>query len=162
MTSTVHRRADENDPGPAERTGSDAPAALPAAVRLRNAFTVTSRGSADGREHHLVTAPRRGPERRQARHAILAVLHRAEERRQRVWFVVTFGDYRRLPLGFSSGYEARLVLTQCHAKQDDPYAWLQEQFQRHHQTTDANAMIGVEIATWPSSASVALASPPPR
>ncbi len=159
MTSIVQRRADVPEPGRTPASGPDVVASVPAAtVRLRNAFTLTSRSSADGHEHHLVTAPRRGPERRQARHAILAVLHRAEKRRQRVWFAITFGDYSRLPLGFSGGYEPGSVLTQCHARQDDPYAWFQEQFQRHHQPVEANAMIGVEIATWPSSTSVALAA----
>jgi hypothetical protein len=154
MTSTIQGRSHSSKPTTAvrqpveEREAPGPPAS--ATVRLRNTFTLTSRRSAGGREHHLITAPRRGPARGQARRAILAVLRRAEQRQDRVWFLITFGDYSRLPLGFNSGYEAGAVLTQCRAKQDDPYVWFQDQFQRHHQPADAHAIIGVEIATWPS------------
>jgi hypothetical protein len=151
MTSTVQGRSSDGSlptvgPKPEEQA-SGLPS--PATVRLRNTFTITSRGSADGREHHLVTAPRRGPQRAEARRAILAVLRRAEKRQQRVWFLITFGDYTRLPLGLGAGYEAVSVLTQCRGKQDDPYRWFEDQFHRHHQPADAHAIIGVEIATWP-------------
>jgi hypothetical protein len=152
MTSTIQGRPNSRN---ATVVGQQAeerdPAALPApaTVRLRNAFTITSRGTAGGREHHMITAPRRGPARGQARRAIMAVLRRAEKRQQRVWFLITFGDYSRLPLGFSSGFEAASVIAQCRGKQDDPYVWFQDQFQRHHQSADAHAIIGVEIATWP-------------
>jgi hypothetical protein len=152
MTSAIQGRSSGGSltpvgPQTEEREASGLP--TPATVRLRNTFTITSRGSADGREHHLVTAPRRGPQRGEARRAILAVLRRAEKRQQRIWFLITFGDYSRLPLGSSAGYEAASVLLQCRGKQDDPYLWFQDQFHRHHQPADAHAIIGVEIATWP-------------
>jgi hypothetical protein len=154
MTSTVQGRSSGGSlttvgPQPEEREASGLP--TPATVRLRNTFTITSRGSADGREHHLVTAPRRGPQRGEARRAILAVLRRVEKRQQHVWFLITFGDYTRLPLGSSAGYDAASVLIQCRGKQDDPYLWFQDQFKLHHQPADAHAIIGVEIATWPPS-----------
>jgi hypothetical protein len=152
MTSTIQGRSSGGNRTPVgqqaeEREVTGSP--TPATVRLRNTFTITSRGSADGREHHLVTAPRRGPQRTEARRAILAVLRRAEKRQQRVWFLITLGDYTRLPLGSGAGYEAAAVLTQCRGKQDDPYLWFQDQFHRHQQPVDAHAIIGVEIATWP-------------
>jgi hypothetical protein len=151
MTSTIQGRSSSTKTTVAqqveERDALGSPAS--ATVRLRNTFTITSRGTAGGREHHMITAPRRGPARGQARRAIIAVLRRAEQRHDRVWFLITFGDYSRRPLGFSAGYEAGAVLAQCRAKQDDPYVWFQDQFQRHHQPADAHAIIGVEIATWP-------------
>jgi hypothetical protein len=155
MTSTIQGRSSGANlppvgPQAEEREASGLPPA--ATVRLRNTFTLTSRGGGDGREHHLITAPRRGPQRREARRAILAVLRRAEKRQQRVWFLITFGDYTRLPLGFGAGYEAASVLAQCRGKQDDPYLWFQDQFHRHHQPADAHAIIGVGIATWPPGA----------
>ncbi len=58
--------------------------ASPGPKRLRSAFTITSRRSADGHEHHLITAPKHGADRSQARHAIMAVLHHAEQRHHRV------------------------------------------------------------------------------
>jgi hypothetical protein len=152
MTSTMHGRSNATQPaGAAQQAAERGPVVPPASatVRLRNAFTITSRGTAGGSERHMITAPRRGPERGQARRAILAVLHRAEERQHRVWFLITFGNYSRLPLGLTAGYDPTSVIAQCRAKQDDPYVWFQEQFQRHHQAADAHAIIGVEIATWP-------------
>jgi hypothetical protein len=155
MTSTIQSRSSSGNPMAVGQPGDERDAQAspaPATVRLRNTFTITSHGSTGGREHHMITAPRRGPARGQARRAILAVLRRAEKRQQRVWFLVTFGDYSRLPLGFNLGYEASAVLSQCHGKQDDPFVWFQDQLQRHHQAADAHAIIGVEIATWPPRA----------
>jgi hypothetical protein len=119
-------------------------------VRLRNAFTITSHRTGDGREHHKITAPKHGPARAQARRAILAVLDHAEQHHHRVSFLVTLGDYTQRPLHSVRGYDAGLVLLQCRTERDDPYAWLQRQCFPAALTADSNAIIGVDILTWPS------------
>jgi hypothetical protein len=123
--------------------------ASPAPARLRNAFTITSRRSADGHEHHLITAPKHGPDRSQARRAIMAVLHDAEQRHHRVAFLVTLGDYTQQLLNPPRGYDADLIFAQCRIEHDDPYSWLQRQFRPTSPTPDTNAIIGVTIHTWP-------------
>jgi hypothetical protein len=120
-----------------------------APLRLRNAFTITSGRRADGCEHHLVTAPKHGPDRAQARRAILAVLRHADRHHHRVSFQVTLGDYTQQALNTRHGYDANQVLLQCRIEHGDPYAWLQRQFPRTASTTDTNAIIGVHISTWP-------------
>jgi hypothetical protein len=119
-------------------------------VRLRNAFTIASHGSTGGHERHMVTAPKHGPQRSQARRAILAVLRRAEHQRHRVSFVITMGDYTQLELGTGSGYDANSALQECRAQRDDPYLWIEHQLHRSQHPVDANAIIGVGIRTWPS------------
>jgi hypothetical protein len=117
-------------------------------VRLRNAFTIRSRRSTDGHEHHMVTAPKHGPGRSQARRAIMAVLHHAQQRQHRIAFLVTLGDYTQQQLQPPPGYDANLVLNQCRTEHDDPYAWLQRQLLTTCPTTDTNAIVGVNIHTW--------------
>ncbi len=121
----------------------------PGPKRLRSAFTITSRRSADGHEHHLITAPKHGSGRSQARHATMAVLHHAEQRHHRVAFLITLGDYTQQPRHPRGGYDADLVLIQCRIEHDDPYAWLQRQLLATSPTADSNAIIGVNIHTWP-------------
>ena len=122
--------------------------AVPA--RLRSAFTITSCRSTDGQEQHMITAPKHGPDRARARRAIMAVLHHAAQRHHRVAFAVTLGDYTQQPLNPRRGYDATHVLIQCRIEHDDPYTWLQRQLLSTHRTTDTNAIIGVNIHTWPS------------
>ena len=64
-------------------------------VGPRNYYALVSHAGPGGREHHTITAPRRGPNRERARRAILAVLRRAEENKQRVGFTVTYADRTR-------------------------------------------------------------------
>ena len=123
--------------------------ASPGPKRLRSGFTITSRRSADGHEHHLITAPKHGADRSQARRAIMAVLHHAQQRHRRVAFLITLGDYTQQPRHPQGGYDADFVLIQCRIEHDDPYAWLQRQFLPTSPTADSNAIIGVNIRTWP-------------
>ncbi len=124
-----------------------------ATVRLRNAFTINSHRSIDGHEHHMITAPKHGPDRAQARRAILAVLHHAQKLHHRVSFLLKFGDYTQQPLNIQRGYDANVALLQCRIHHDDPYAWLQRQLLRTSPTTDTNSIIGVNIHTWPDPSS---------
>jgi hypothetical protein len=119
-------------------------------VRLRNAFTIASQGSTSGHERHMITAPKHGPQRAQARRAIMAVLRRADQQRHRVSFVVTMGDYTQWELGTANGYDASSALLECRAERDDPYLWIEQQLHRGQHRVDANAIIGVGIRTWPS------------
>jgi hypothetical protein len=118
-------------------------------VRLRNAFTLSSHGGAGGRESHLITAPKHGPQRSQARRAIMAVLRRAQQQQHRVSFLITLGDYTQLELGSAAGYDATAAVLECRVERDDPYAWIEQQLHRHQHPVDANAIIGVGIRTWP-------------
>lgn len=143
MTSSIH------NVGTQKREGLQADPPSPTPVRLRNAFTITSRRGTGGHEHHMITAPKHGPDRAQARRAIMAVLHHAEQRHHHVAFLVTFGDYTQEPVNPRPGYDADLVLLQCRIEHDDPYAWLQRQLLSTYRITDTNAIIGVDIHTWP-------------
>jgi hypothetical protein len=121
-----------------------------ATARLRSTFTVKSYVDLVGREHHVVTAPKRGSERRRAMHAILAVLRRAKQQQHRVSFVLTLGDYTQFELGALRGFDAAQTLLQCCAKRD-PYVWFQEQLAGRRVLSGPDAIIGVEIDTWPTS-----------
>ncbi len=120
-------------------------------VRLRNAFTISSRGTTAGHERHMITAPKHGPQRTQARRAIMAVLRRAEQQRHRVSFVITMGDYTQWELGTANGYDANATLLECRVERDDPYLWFEQQLHRSQHPVNANAIIGVGIRTWPSA-----------
>ncbi len=124
-------------------TVRDAPA------RLRNAFTITSRRSSAGHGYHLITAPKHGPDRAQARRAIVAVLQHAEQHRHRVSFLITLGDYTQRSLNPRRGYDPGVVLVQCQIAEADPYAWLHRQPPLTAHSTGANSIIGVTINTWP-------------
>jgi len=121
-----------------------------ATARLRNAFTVKSYVDLAGREHHVVTAPKRGSERRMAMHAILAVLRRAKQHQHRVSFVLTLGDYSQFELGALRGFDAAQTLLQCCVKRD-PYVWFQDQLTGRRILSGPDAIIGVEIDTWPAT-----------
>jgi hypothetical protein len=135
--------------GPAGPQLEHADTARSAHVRLRNAFTITSRRSTSDHEHHLITAPKHGPDRAQARRAILAVLHRAAHNHHRVAFQVTLGNYAQHSLNPGRGYNPDHVLTQCQIEHHDPYTWLQRQLLSVDRTADTNAIIGVDIHSWP-------------
>lgn len=120
-----------------------------AAVRLRNAFTITSGRNGDGHEHHLITAPKHGHDRAQARRAIIAVLQRAQRHRHRVSFLITLGDYAQHALDPPNGYDPDQALLQCRIAGDDPYAWLQRQLPATFLAGDTNSIIGVDITTRP-------------
>jgi hypothetical protein len=120
---------------------------LETAVRLRNAFTITSQRNSDGHEHHLITAPKHGPDRTRARLVIMAVLHHAHRHQHRVSFLITLGGYTRHSLRPQDGYDPGHVLSQCGIPYDDPYAWLQRQLLTTS-PIDVNSIIGVEISTW--------------
>lgn len=123
-------------------------------VRLRSAFSITSRRSIDGSEIHLITAPKHGRDRAQARRATVAVLHHAQQNHHRVTFLITLSDYTRYHLNAQHGYDAAVVLMQCQIEYDDPFAWLQRQLPRNFHTTSNNYIIGVTITTWPRAGSV--------
>jgi hypothetical protein len=123
-----------------------------AAVRLRNAFTITSGRNGDGHEHHLITAPKHGPDRAQARRAIIAVLEHAQRLHHRVDFLITLGDYTLHPLDPPNGYDPGRALIQCRMSDDDPYAWLQRQLPATSLAGDTNSIIGVDISTRPVTA----------
>lgn len=110
---------------------------------------MVSHAGPGGREHHTVTAPRRGPNRERARRAILALLRRAEQTRQRVGFTVTFTDGTRLVLGAKGGYNPARVLLGCEIEAQDPYAWLATQFENR---APVNAIvIGLDLDSWPGN-----------
>lgn len=119
-----------------------------AVVGPRNYYRVTSIATPAGREHHTVTAPRRGPNRQRARQAILALLRRAQARQHRVGFVVTFSNNTRLRLGSKGGYDPARALLGCRAEQDDPYRWLHDQLQ-DRLSEGRPVIIGVDLDTWP-------------
>ena len=120
-----------------------------ARMRLRNTFSITSLGSADGREHHLVTAPKRGPERRRAREAILTVLRRADRQHHRVSILLTLGDYTQLRVGPSIGLDPAMALSQCRTQGDDPFEWCaREHLRQHAELVRADTIIGIELETW--------------
>ncbi len=149
----AHERRDGLATGsarPAEPTPGEAgPGQAFGRVRLRNTFSITSRGSADGREHHLVTAPKRGPERGQAREAILTVLRRADRQHHRVAIRLTLGDYTQLRVGPSIGLDPAMALAQCHTQGDDPFEWCaREHLRQHAELVRADTIIGVELETW--------------
>ena len=121
-----------------------------AEVRRRNTYRLTSHAASSGREHHTVTAPRRGPNRERARRAILALLRRARIQQHRVAFTVTFSDDTRLRLGGKAGYDPDRALTQCHIERDDPYAWLRDQLAGRSPTAAGVTIIGVDLDTWPA------------
>lgn len=144
-------------------TGSDSRATAPAApdvgprlaqARARNTYTLTSHTAPSGREHHTVTAPRRGPNRERARRTILTLLRRAHTQQHRVAFTVTFTDGTRLRLGAKAGYDPNRALTQCRIEADDPFAWLKDQLAERHPADAGTTIIGVDLDTWPA--------PPPK
>jgi len=129
-------------------------------VRLRSGFSITSMRGSDGREQHLVTAPKRGPERRRARQALMAVLVRAERQHHRLSVLVTFGDYTQLRLGSSGGYDPSSTLEACRRQADDPFEWcVKEVSRREDQLARADTIIGMEIHTWPARTSQRRTSP---
>ena len=117
-----------------------------AQVGRRNYYRFVSHAGPGGREHHTVTAPRRGPNRERARRAILAVLHRAEENKQRVGFTVTYADGTRRVLGGKGGYDPGRVLLGCRIEAQDPYAWLGTQLE--DRAPDVAVIIGLDLDTW--------------
>jgi hypothetical protein len=119
-------------------------------VRLRNVFTLTSRTGRGGREHHSITAPKRGPDRQQAKRAIMTVLRRAERQQHRVSFVLTFSDYSQLSM-FDLGFDPGLALTHCHSHRDDPFAWFTERSRGEASPNRGHIIIGVSILTWPAT-----------
>lgn len=121
-----------------------------AQARSRNTYSLTSHAAPSGREHHTVTAPRRGPNRERARRAILSLLRRARAQRHRVGFTVTFADGSRLRLGVKAGYDPDRVLVQCHIERDDPYSWLKDQLAGRYPTTAGTTIVGVDVDTWPA------------
>lgn len=124
-----------------------------AQVRPRNTYQLTSHAAPSGREHHTVTAPRRGPNRERGRRAILTLLRRARSQQHRVAFTVTFSDGTRLRLGTKSGYDPDRALTQCHIERDDPYAWIADQLGTRYPTAARITIIGVDVDTWPTTKS---------
>jgi hypothetical protein len=117
-------------------------------AQLRNIFTLTSRTGPGGREHHAISAPKRGPDRQRAKRAIMTVLRRAERQQHRVSFLITFSDYTQVTL-FELGFDPGLALAHCQAKRDDPYAWLTERSEGEGSVDGANVIIGVAVMTWP-------------
>ena len=118
-----------------------------ASVGRRNYYALVSHAGPAGREHHTITAPRRGPNRERARRAILAVLRRAEENKQRVGFTVTYADGTRRVLGGKGGYDPERVLLGCRIEAQDPYAWLATQLE--DRAPAGTIIIGLDLDTWP-------------
>jgi len=153
LVAPAHERRDGLSTGSARAVeplpGDTSTAPTFGRMRLRNTFSITSRGSTDGREHHLVTTPKRGPERRRAREAILTVLHRAERQHHRVLILLTLGDYTQLRIGPSSGYDPAVALVQCRSQGDDPFEWCaREHLRQHAELVRADTIIGVQLETW--------------
>lgn len=119
-----------------------------ARVGARNYYRLTSHAGPGGREHHTVTAPRRGPNRERGRRTILALLRRAHATRRRVGFTVTYTNGTRRVLGSKGGYDPDRVLSGCRIEAEDPYAWLSTQLD--DRAPQAEVIIGVDIDTWPS------------
>jgi hypothetical protein len=126
--------------------------AVVAVVRLRSAFSITSRRNIGGSEIHMITAPKHGPDRAQARQAIITVLRRADKHGHRVSFLITLGDYNQHMLHPHDGYDPNHVLIECRVF-EDPYTWLQRQLRTVSSTGDTNSIIGVTISTWPRAVS---------
>lgn len=126
-----------------------------AQTRTRNTYRLTSHATPSGREHHTVTAPRRGPNRERARRAILTLLRRAHTQQHRVAFTLTFSDGTRLQLGAKAGYDPERTLTQCRIERDDPYAWFKDQLATRYPTTPRATIIGVDLDTWPANSTAA-------
>ena len=126
------------------------PGPVLARVGPRNFYTLVSHAGPGGREHHTVTAPRRGPNRERARRAILALLRRAKQSDHRVGFTVTYTDATRRVLGGKGGYDPERVLLGCKIEAQDPYAWLVTQLE-DRAPSDA-VVIGVDLDTWPARA----------
>ena len=89
-----------------------------AQVRPRNRFRVVSHAAVGGREHHTITAPRRGENRERARQAILKLLARAAGHGCRVSFTVTTVDGSRWRLGSKGGYDPARAETRVRAVAD--------------------------------------------
>ena len=119
-----------------------------AQVRPRNRFQVVSHAAAGGREHHTITAPRRGENRERARQAILKLLARAAGHGCRVSFTVTTVDGSRWRLGSKGGYDPARALEGCRLEREDPYAWLADQL--HGRLPVGAVIIGVDLDTWPA------------
>ena len=119
-----------------------------AQVRARNTFRVVSHASAAGREHHTITAPRRGANRERARQSIMKLLARAAHQGHRVAFTVTTADSARWRLGSKGGYDPARALTACEIEGEDPYAWFADQL--HGRITVGAVIIGVDLDTWPT------------
>lgn len=143
-------RPDASHPPAAGLVGQPAPRTASGVqnVRLRNVFTLTSRTGRGGREHHSITAPKRGPDRQQAKRAIMTVLRRAERQQHRVSFVLTFSDYSQMSM-FDLGFDPGLALTHCHSHRDDPFAWFSERSHGEVSPNRGHVIIGVNILTWP-------------
>lgn len=116
-------------------------------VGRRNYYALVSHAGPGGREHHTITAPRRGPNRERARRAILAVLRRAQENKQRVGFTITYADGTRRVLGGKGGYDPERVLLGCRIEAQDPYAWLATQLE--DRAPAGAIIIGLDLDTWP-------------
>ena len=147
----AHERRDGLAQAAAGPESPDAPTARArfGRVRLRDGYSVTSVVSGDGHEHHLVTTPKRGPERRRAREAVLSVLRRAERQQRRVGLVLTLGDYSQLRLCPTGGYDAGVALQDCRGQGDDPFEWFaKEHLREHAELVRADTIIGVELETW--------------
>lgn len=166
LVAPAHERRDGLAAGLARPADPELGGARPAPtfgrMRLRNTFSITSRGSADGHEHHLVTAPKRGPERRRAREAILTVLRRADRQHHRVSILLTLGDYTQLRVGSPIGLDPATALEQCHAQGDDPFEWCaREHLRQHAELVRADTIIGAELETWlPATPPRSLGRPP--
>lgn len=124
-----------------------------AQARARNTYSLVSHAALSGREHHTVTAPRRGPNREKARRTILTLLERARSQQHRVTFTVTFTDGTRLRLGGKGGYDPDRALTQCRIEADDPFAWLKDQLAGRNPAAAGTVIVGVDLDTWPPPAS---------
>jgi hypothetical protein len=123
-----------------------------AQARARNTYRLTSHSAVSGREHHTVTAPRRGPNRERGRQTITSLLRRARAMEHRVAFAVTFTDGSQLRLGSKGGYDPDRVLLQFRIERGDPYAWLKDQLAGRYPITPKITIIGVDIDTWPTKA----------
>ena len=119
-----------------------------AQVRPRNRFRVVSHAAVGGREHHTITAPRRGENRERARQAILKLLARAAGLGCRVSFTVTTVDGSRWRLGSKGGYDPARALDACRIEREDPYAWLADQL--HGRLPAGAVIIGVDLDSWPA------------
>jgi hypothetical protein len=105
--------------------------------------------AAGGREHHTITAPRRGANRERARQAIMKLLARAAHNGHRVAFTITTADAMRWRLGAKGGYDPARALTACQIEREDPYAWLADQL--HGRLPAGSVIIGVDLDEWPAT-----------
>ena len=118
-----------------------------AQIRARNTYRIVSHAAAGGREHHTITAPRRGDNRQRARQTIMKLLARAAHLGHRVSFTITTADSNQWRLGSKGGYDPARALTGCKLEREDPYAWLADQL--HGRLPAGAVIIGVDLDTWP-------------